>query len=199
MRRALWLVLSTLSGACAWTEPGLTVRLEALVRDDPRSALRVEHGRLEVTSAELVACPSPFARAWRTLSPISTAWAHGAEEPGGDGALLGASIGLGAGAATPQLLGALSALPGRYCGLSLLLAGLALEGAVAGAPVVRESARVAEASPPLPPFELGPDQIEVTVTLIVDPSRWMSVGAVTAPSGDELFSLAVYHLELERT
>jgi hypothetical protein len=110
-------------GACGVREEGLTIDVAAAVAPPSTplsladgSALSITEATLLVSSVELMPCPSTAAKAWRWLSPLGIAWAHGATTGKGP---LTLSIAAPVDLAAPgtQALGKLRPPPGRFCRL----------------------------------------------------------------------------------
>ncbi len=112
MRPAL---LAVLLCACATREAGLEVEVAVTVAPFPVSATRLEVGRLSVTSVRGVPCTDVMA----SLSPLSTAWAHGAHPV--DASPLRAETAVDLDLLTPgtTLLATVRPPPGLWCAVEL--------------------------------------------------------------------------------
>jgi hypothetical protein len=134
--RALGVVTAGLLVAgCGVREPGLGVTVRAVVSPLGGPALGLATLGLE----QLELAPCPVARPWwHALSPLSTAWAHGAHDPGSNPRLATAPVLVDLKSAAPQVLGELAPPPGAVCGLTLTFAPSTAEASSQGTTLLLE-------------------------------------------------------------
>jgi hypothetical protein len=121
------LVLVLLTSACAVREAGIEVDVSLTVEPLPNAGPRLEGGLLSITGVRGVLCTEMMA----ALSPVSTAWAHGAHAHDDEASPLQADVrvdlDLLVAGTTP--LATLRPPPGTWCALELQLSPSASTGA----------------------------------------------------------------------